>query len=256
MWIDSHCHINFPKLFPQAERIIFQAKEQGFFAVIDCGVNLETSLKSSEISSKYKLVYSIIGFHPSYAEEFSPEVIKEYQRLIKENRKIVGIGEIGLDNKTKVPIGIQKKVFLEMAGFAQEQNLPVIIHNRGYEEEVLQILSGFKLRNVLMHCFSQNSEFAKKVLDKGYFLSFAGNITYPKAENIREAAKYAPLGQILTETDSPYLAPQIVRGKTNTPLYVKEIYETISREKNIPLQKVKSQVKRNFCRIFPEYTAG
>jgi len=250
MWIDSHSHINFPQLYPQTEKIISRAEKESFYALIDCGVNLETSLKSLKISAQYAFVYSIIGFHPSYAKDFTPQIIEEYKKLIKENKKIIGIGEVGLDNKTAVPVETQEKILLEMLNLAQSQNLPVIIHNRGYGDRILNIIKNFKLKSVLFHCFSQNKEFARKIADKGFFMSFAGNITYPKADNIRQAAKYAPWENILAETDSPYLAPQAIRGKINTPLYVQEIYKTLAQEKNIDIEKVKIKIKENFQKLF------
>lgn len=249
MFVDYHCHLSFPK-FKEDYKKILNDIENDFYCVVESTINSENTSNALNLLSKYQKVRFTLGFHPYYAEEFNEKILENYKEIIKTNSKIIGIGEIGFDYKSKAPFKKQKQAFTKLLKFAQELNLPITIHNRGFNEEVLKILKAEKIKKVVFHCFSQNREFMKKVTDKGYYISFAGNITFKNAPDLRKAVKEAPLDLILSETDSPFLAPQCIRGKRNTPKSVQEIIKKISELKQKDQTVIRQSILENGRRIF------
>ncbi|MBN2119913.1 MAG: YchF/TatD family DNA exonuclease [Candidatus Omnitrophica bacterium] len=249
MLIDCHCHLSFPDFSNDLDKVL-KSLENSLYAAIESAVNLENARNAIKLFSGCNLIKFSLGFHPYYAQDFNPGVIQEYSRFIENNKRIVAIGEVGLDTKSTVAIEKQKEVFSEFMDLAKEYNLPLFIHNRGFKETILKMLKEKGLKKVVFHCFSQDKEFIKEVASCGYFASFATNITFKKADILREAIKLAPEELILTETDSPYLAPQAIRGKRNNPLYVKEGLMEIARIKNKDPNAMKEIILENAKRIF------
>ncbi|MFC1516930.1 TatD family hydrolase [Candidatus Margulisiibacteriota bacterium] len=239
--IDTHAHLNFPQFegYP-IPAIIKNAKENGIMKMINVGSDLEGSRFSAEVSAKYEEVYGTVGIHPHDAEKaLKEEHLKDIIPLLNKE-KIVGIGEIGLDYfKNYSPKASQMLLLQKFMELAAEHKKPVIIHNRDADNDIYEMLNAFKDEVFgVVHCFSSDTAFAKKILDLGYYLSFTGNITYPKTEQIQEVVKYVPEDRFMVETDCPFLAPQAYRGKRNEPAYVKYVAEKISEIKNMTLEKV------------------
>ncbi|RKY27711.1 MAG: hypothetical protein DRP61_03575 [Candidatus Omnitrophota bacterium] len=249
MLVDCHCHLSFPDFSLDLETLLRELKDK-FYALIESSVNLDNTQKALETFSNYDFFYFSLGFHPHYAQEFNKEVLKKYADLINQNKKIVAIGEIGLDIKSKVSLDKQKEVFLEFLDLAFQFQLPVVIHNRGFKESILGFLQEKKIKKVVLHCFSQDLDFLEVAVKKNYFLSFSGNITYKNARFLRECVKKAPSELILSETDSPFLAPQIIRGKKNNPLYVGEVIKEIALLKDREVEDIEEAVLKNAKEVF------
>ena len=249
MLIDCHCHLSFPE-FSQDLKLILEQIKGDFYAVIESTVNLENTQKALSLFSDYEFVYFSLGFHPYYAGEFKREILDKYIDVIEENKRVVSIGEVGLDIKSKASLEEQKRVFLEFLDLAVQFDLPVIIHNRGFKESIIDLLRKKRVKNVVLHCFSQDVEFLDLAVKNRYFISFAGNLTFKNSYSLKECAKKAPLEFILSETDSPFLAPQKIRGKRNTPLYVREVIEEISRQKEKERAEIEEVVLKNAKEVF------
>ncbi len=246
MLVDSHCHLNFPELLLQVEQLVQAIQQKDFFALIDCSIDYASSCRSLALSSRYTMIYSSLGLHPYNVQGINDSVFEQYRKLLTENReKIKAFGEIGFDQKSSVPFDSQEHAFRKSIELAREFSLPLVIHNRGFDQKILQILDEYKPSKVVFHCFSQDPGFLAQVIARGYFISFAGNVTFKNASLLRQSVQQAPLERVLTETDSPYLAPQRLRGQLNTPLATKDVVGEISRVKGIPVQIVEEQVLQN-----------
>ncbi|MCP4648981.1 MAG: TatD family hydrolase [PVC group bacterium] len=258
--IDTHCHINFHQFDEDRKEVIQRARDAGVECMINIGADAETSQQSVDLSGEYEFIFSTAGVHPHYAADTGVDEIDLIEHLVK-NEKVVAVGEIGLDyyNRSdpdkdiaKELKAIQQRVFASFLEVAKKTDLPVIIHSRDAGDDVLNILKncfGSHVRGV-MHCYSQDKVFLDRCLDLGLYVSFAGNITYKKAQALREVADYAPLDRILIETDAPFLAPQAVRGRRNEPAHVKIVAEEIARIKKIDLEVVSNQTSENARQLF------
>ncbi|WP_456342613.1 YchF/TatD family DNA exonuclease [Thermovibrio sp.] len=220
--IDTHAHLHFPQFDADREEVIKECEEK-LDAVITVGCDLEDSKKAIEVASSGKNIYASVGIHPHEARNYSE---KDYERLLevaKSSARVVALGEMGLDfYRNFSPKEKQYEVFAMQVEAAKELGLPVIIHTRSAAREMAEFIrSEFKgeVRGVI-HCFSGERELLEAALDEGLYVSYAGPVTYPKNEALRETLKYVPSSRLLVETDSPYLAPQPVRGRRNKPTYV------------------------------------
>ncbi len=249
MHIDCHCHLAFNQFDSDRESLLIQLKSRNY-RVIETTVNEENTRKAISLLSDCGFAYFCLGFHPYFADKFTPQVLEEYRRIIKENKKVIAIGEIGLDYKSKIPINQQKYVFSEFLKLAKEANLPAVIHNRGFKETILEILEENKAGKTVFHCFSQDKDFMQQAIKRGYYISYTANITYPKNALLAEAVKNTPLNLLLAETDSPYLAPQSIRGKRNNPTYVKEVVEKIAELKNISPERINQAILTNAKNLY------
>lgn len=238
--IDTHCHLDFPEFDHDREAVIERAKNSGVEYLINVGSSLEGTKKSIELAQKYSNIYAAAGIHPHSAKEIVPSDLDLFRKLVNEN-KVVAIGEIGLDfYKNFSPAAEQEKIFKALLQIAEELKLPVIIHNRLANEEVLEITTdilGSRIKGV-MHCFSGDETFLKKCLGLGLHISFTANITYPKAEDLRQLVKITPIEKMLVETDAPFLPAQTNRGKRNEPAYLKYLIEEIARLKNLSSEDI------------------
>ncbi len=225
--IDTHAHLDFPQYDKDRDKVIEDAFSSGIQAIINIGVDLDSSLKSIELAERYKNIYATVGFHPHDASKLSPENLKELEKLTS-HPKIVAVGEIGLDfYRNLSPRDLQIKAFKEQLELAKNLNLPIVVHIRDAYKDALEILSGYGrgLRGVL-HCFSGNEAQAKESLKSGYYLSFNGTLTYKNSRSAELVSKI-PLSSILVETDCPYLTPEPLRGKRNEPKLVRLVTQKI-----------------------------
>ena len=254
MITDSHCHLDYPNLYEKLDDIVKRADENQVKHLL----TICTTLKSFElikiIVSKYKNIYGTFGIHPHESENYS-EVDSAYIfKTVKNNVKLIGVGETGLDyyynHSDKV---IQKKSFIEHIKAAAKLNIPIIVHSRNAEEDTYEILKSEMENNklkVLMHCFTGSKNFAKKLLDIDCFISVSGIITFKNSRELVDTVSYIPVDKLMVETDSPYLAPEPNRGKLNEPSYIKYTVSKLSQIKNLPVQEIMNQTSKNFIKIF------
>ena len=262
--IDVHCHLNFQKFENDFDEVIKQAQEDGVEVIINTGTSIESSRRAVELAEQYTSLYAIIGIHPHHADKVEKGWDKELEKIAKSSKKVVAIGEIGLDYYSYASNGVadpklQKDLFIRQLEMAHDLGLPLQIHNRQAGADIVEILDANK--NLLQetpgmfHCMSGNLDFLDKVLEMGFCIGFDGNITYDgiaKGETspLPELVKQAPIDRILTETDSPYLTPNPYRGSRNVPSHVIIVGEFIAKIKGLPAEKVESQTTQNAKRIF------
>lgn len=241
---DSHSHLNDEKFDKDREEQIKKICESGVSNFITAGYSVESSKKALEIAKKYDFIYTTAGVSPNDIPQTEEELWKqlaEIEKIVEKNKeKICAIGEIGLDyywntdNKE-----LQKKAFIEQIKIANKYNLPIVIHTREAVMDTLQILKENKVTKTgVFHCCPQNRELIKEGLKLGFYISFAGPITFKNSKNAEEMINLVPNDRILIETDSPYLAPEPVRGTRNTPENVKYIAQKIADVKGLTLEEV------------------
>jgi TatD DNase family protein len=249
--IDTHAHLDSKQFDDDRDDVIEKCKTQGFKYIIDPATNYETSKKVLDLSRKYDIIYTAIGIHPHDAKEFSDDIMIKMEDMYK-NDKVIAVGEIGLDYHYDFsPREIQKTVFREFLRLAKKIALPVIIHNRESDKDMIEILES-EADNRLkgqFHCFSGDLELARKVLDFGFSISFTGSITFNKNKS-DEILRIIPSDRLLLETDSPYMAPIPHRGKRNDPKNIPVIAGYISRVLNIPEQEIIEQTNQNAVKFF------
>lgn len=215
---------------------------------IDSSIDLDSSLASLELSGKTGFVYSALGFHPFSGENFSPAIIDEYSKLIDSNRKVVAIGEIGLDFKAGISLKEQEDILAAFLKLAKSKDLPVIIHNRRQDEKILDVLDRYftSYSKVILHCFSYGEDFLAKVVERGGFVSFSLNILRKKGKVIR-ALKHCPRDNLLLETDSPYMR---IEGEPSTPRDISQTYSVAAEVKNIDRQDLEAIISANAKGLF------
>jgi TatD DNase family protein len=250
---DTHAHLDYD--FEENKTvgdIIKEAYANSVTKIITVTSNPASLSKARAIAGDFENVFHSLGVHPHEAADFSAETEKEIQAL--NNKKCVAIGEIGLDYYYEhSPKDIQKKVFVRQIEIARELSLPVIIHTRNADKDTYDILSSeYRGNNCagVIHCYSGTPEQLKKYLDLGMYVSFTGIITFPKAEEVKASAKYAPNDRIMIETDCPFLAPVPHRGKKNYPAYVKLIAEKLAEIRGIDLETVATLTNKNVKGLF------
>ncbi len=231
--VDTHCHLNLDEFGKDLDDVIKRAREAGVKRIIVPGIDPESSKKAVSLAVQYDDVFAAVGIHPHYADKATSRDIEYIRQLATENDKVVAVGEIGLDNYRKYSDPEkQKYLFTRLLNVACELDLPVIVHSREASGDVLEVLKSAKrefLKGV-MHCFSGSDNFLRDVMSLGMLVSFAGNITFPKAVSLRESARLAGIEKILLETDAPYLTAEKYRGKRNEPAFVEcltEVYGDI-----------------------------
>ncbi|MCM8786641.1 MAG: TatD family hydrolase [Candidatus Omnitrophica bacterium] len=247
MLFDVHCHINSLKA-EQIEELVSNCKYN--YCFIDSSIDYQTSLKSLELSSKYPFIYSSIGFHPFSSKSYLPSLLSDYQELILKNKKIVAIGEIGLDFKALdfVSFEIQEKIFKDFILLAKKLNLALIIHNRTEDFRILEILDEFfnSYHKIIFHCFSYGKEFMLKILEKGGFISFSPNILRQNKDIISSLVN-CPLESLFLETDSPYMK---INQKPSLPFDIGKVYEAVAVTKNIEIEILEQSIFENAKKIF------
>jgi TatD DNase family protein len=261
VFIDSHAHLEMEQFNDDREEVIARAREAGIETIVaigsgtgpgslDCGIQL---------ADQYDFVYATIGIHPHEAKLATDKDFEELAQLAKRP-KVIAWGEIGLDYfYDHSPRDVQESVFLTQLELAKAAKLPIVIHCRPSQDsenawdDCLKLLDRHWASQGLggiLHCFTGRWEHAKRAMDMGFMISFAGNITFPKAQLIRDAAKEVPLDRILIETDSPFLAPIPHRGKRNEPAFVKETARRLAELRSSPVDEIGMRTSENFLRFF------
>jgi len=253
--IDSHAHIDFPQFAEDREAMLERARAAGVTALLAIGTGpgpekLDAALPFTET---YDWIYATIGIHPHEAEQVRPQHLEQLATLA-ERKKVIAWGEIGLDYfYDHSPRHVQQRVFREQMTLARDAKLPIIIHCRDAWADCLTMIEEHWRPTGLggiLHCFTSTLEDARRGIEMGFLISFAGNSTYPKTQNIRDVAKELPLSSILIETDAPYLAPQPYRGKRNEPAYVAEVARTLASVRNCSPDELAAATSNNFRRFF------
>lgn len=248
--IDTHCHLTDERLASQIDEVLSRAKEAGVTKIIAPSTSLDDARKVVGIAGRYDEVFGLVGVHPENISHLSFDIAhlkNELRAMAKSSGKIVGIGEIGLDNsRNQNKMKRQMEIFQAQLELAVELGLPVAVHMRDAEEEMIEVLQRMKrLPTGQFHCWAGSESFLKMVLDKGFYVSFCGNITFGSAENLRELVGEVPLDRLLLETDSPYLAPEPVRGSLNEPGNVTILAEYIANLLDLPIETLINQTTAN-----------
>ena len=256
--IDSHCHL--PKLKNKdfLEAVLFRAKEAGVVQMINIGTSVKENSLSLEVAKAYSQVFATAAIYPHRDMDKTLLELETYlEDFIKEDRQdLVGIGECGIDISNwdgGRSIQDQVNLFEMQAKLAKKFDLPLIIHNRQGDEYVLEVLEKIGPPKGVIHCFSSSWEFAEKVLNLGFYISFSGFITYDSKESLQKVVKKVPNSRFLIETDSPYLPPEGHRHEKNEPKYVKLIAEKIALTKGVSLEEVAESSTRNARDLFGLY---
>jgi TatD DNase family protein len=253
--IDSHAHIDFPQFAEDREAMLERARAVGVNTIlaIGTGPSPEQLNAAIPIAETHDWIYTTVGIHPHEAKEVTPAHLDTLARLA-QHPKVIAWGEIGLDYfYDHSPRDVQQRVFRQQMELASAARLPIIIHCRDAWSDCLNILEeAWKPTGLggILHCFTGTPEEARRGLDLGFLISFTGNLTYPKAQNIRDVAKSLPIENILIETDSPYLAPQAFRGKRNEPAYVAEVAKALATVRDLGTEEIAVLTSGNFRRFF------
>jgi TatD DNase family protein len=251
MYVDSHCHLNFPELRKNLPEILTNMRENQVTHALCVSVEMDKFPEINELAENHDNLFASIGVHPDYEDIVEPTVDELVN--IGSKDKVVAIGETGLDYfRLKGDLEWQRSRFRTHIRAANEANLPLIIHTREAREDTIQILKE-ELRpgtRGVLHCFTETYEMAMQAIELDFFISFSGIVTFKNAKDLKETATKIPLERMLIETDSPYLTPVPFRGKTNDPSKVIHVAEEISRLKNIPVEDVAKMTTSNFFDLF------
>lgn len=261
--IDVHCHLQFHSFEKDYKSVMTQAFESGVTAIINAGTKIDSSQKAVELANRYENLYAIVGIHPHHADKPDNGWEKELEKLTHD-KKVVGIGEIGIDYFTYKSNGIvdpklQQELFEKQIVIAHQANLPLQIHNRQAGKDVIKILTHHKnlLKNPagMFHCFAGSMDILKSALELGFLIGFDGNVTYPglapgEDTDLKELARYTPVDRILAETDSPFLTPVPHRGSRNMPEYVILVARFLAQIKGIPFEQLQAQTTQNARTLF------
>jgi TatD DNase family protein len=252
--IDIHCHLTFKEYDTDREQVIADA-EKVLTGVVVSGVEPEDAKKALELAAMHEnFIFVTLGLHPIHVAEKKDQEIERYAEFISENkRRIVGIGEIGLDyHWVRDPLKLKRtrEVFVEFLELAKELNVPVVLHLRGTGseaiEEGLKIISDEDVKKAVFHCFTGKPQVAEMICEEGYYISLPASIV--RSKSMKKVAKRIPFSRLLTETDAPYLSPD--EDERNVPQKVSVVYDEIARQKKSDVETVDEEIERNFERLF------
>lgn len=248
---DTHAHLDDPRYREDFEHVIENMKNAHISRVTNVGYDLPSSERSVDLARRYDFIYAAVGVHPHDAEGITAETWETLLQLAKDE-KVIGWGEIGLDYYHDLsPRSVQKEIFIQQIELADQAGLPIIIHNREAHEDLLKIVKEHPPEHGgVFHCYSGSWEMAKIVLNLGFYLSFAGPLTFKNARHTVEVASKVPLDCFFVETDSPYLTPEPYRGKRNEPTYVREVVAKIAELRGLSLEEVALKSFQNAARLF------
>jgi len=265
IFYDTHAHLDYPDYAHDLPELIERAQAAGITKIISIGTDLESSARAIKLAERFPGVFAAAGWHPSNAHE-APDDIRPVLRELVKHPKVVAIGEIGLDYH-RLPGGKtsgsaaddagyktkQAAIFQQQLEIAAEAGLNCVIHQRDSFDDTLAQLKPFagKVRGVF-HCFGENTDRMRRVLDMGSLVSFTGIVTFKNGQNVRDTLVATPLGKFMLETDCPYLAPVPYRGKRCEPAYVKEISETVAQTKGCPLEELSAETCKTAAEFFPK----
>jgi TatD DNase family protein len=257
MFVDSHAHIDGEAFDADRGDVIERARAAGVRAILTVGTGdphageLERAVEAAEM---FDCVYAAAGVHPHDAKLFDDAAEERLSKLVRASPRVVAWGEIGLDyHYDHSPRDVQREVFRRQLRLAREADLPVIIHSREADEDTVEILEDEwrgAARAGVLHCFGGGARMAERALALGFYVSFAGNVTFKNAEPLREVARTIPLDRLLVETDCPFLAPVPLRGRRNEPAFVVETARRLAELRGESVEEIGRATSENFARLF------
>ena len=247
--VDTHCHLFLIDRDPGD--VLSEARRAGVERVVCPGVDLSSSRQALEIAESHDGVFATAGTHPHDASAFDLDAAARTAELLGHER-VVAVGECGLDfYRMRSPREDQTRALDVHAWLAREAGLPMVVHVRDAWDDILRVLDEGDVSDVILHCFTGDADIARACASRGWYLSFAGNVTYPKNAHMREAAASIPMDRLLVETDSPFLAPQRLRGRENAPANVVDVIEAIAAERGLAVDEVRTATAANAFAAFP-----
>jgi len=256
MYVDSHCHLNFPDLHQDLPGILASMTRNAVGHALVVSVNLQAWPQIVDLAETYPQLWASVGVHPDYEDVPEPTVDDLVERAA--HPKVIAIGETGLDYyRLSEPLDWQRARFCRHIAAARQTKLPLIIHTRAAPQDTIRMLreEGAEQAGGVMHCFTESWEVAQAALDLGFYISFSGIVTFKNARQIHDVARKVPLDRLLIETDSPYLAPVPYRGKRNDPSLVVHVAEHIAQLRDVPVGAIAQASTDNFFRLFSKATA-
>ena len=248
--VDTHCHLYFDSYSDDLEDVLARALSAGVRRIVVPGIDLATSQAVLELAGQHEMIVAAVGVHPNSSAGWRDEWLAELRQMAVKGRA-VAIGEIGLDYyRDHSPHSVQQRAFEAQIELAAELNLPIIVHNREADDDVLAWLRRAGGGQGVLHSFSSSWPVASRALDQGYYLGFTGPITFKKAQEVRDVAARAPLDRVLVETDGPFLAPHPYRGKRNEPAYVRYVAARLAEVKRLGESIVAEATSANATRLF------
>ena len=256
--VDSHCHIDGEQFDADRDDVVRRAKEAGISAMLNVGTgdpHSDDFRRAIAVAERYEGVYASVGVHPHDAKLYDDKAEQYLIELTMSGSRVIAWGEIGLDfYYDHSPRDVQVNVFRRQIRIARGLGLPLIIHSRDADGETVQIIreecSHDLFRGGVMHCFGGSAAMAEELMAMGFYISFAGNVTFKKADNLRNAARVVPLERLLIETDCPYLTPIPFRGKRNEPSFVVHTAQFLADFYGVPLERLAEQTTQNFVNFF------
>lgn len=250
MFIDTHAHIQMPEFDADRVETLARAKAAGIDLMVTVGYHLEASRKAVEAAQRYPQVYASVGVHPHDARHYD-DATEEALRSLAGHQKVVAIGEAGLDfYRDRSPRSAQAEAFRRQVRLASELDLPLIVHDREAHQETMRILKEEQVEAVVLHCFSGDLALAEEAWARGYYISIAGPVTYPKNEALREVVRKARPDRLVLETDCPYLPPQPVRGQRNEPAHLLHTAHEVAILLGVSLDELGRLTTENARRLF------
>lgn len=252
MFVDSHCHLDFPDLAQNVPQILQRMRDNRVTHALVVSVSMDRWPALFELVDQHEELYASVGVHPDYEDTPEPS-IEELVAIARSSEKIVAIGETGLDYFRKSePLEWQRERFRTHIRASRASGLPLIIHTRGASDDTLRIMREENAAEVggVMHCFTESWDVAQAAMDLGFYISMSGIVTFKNATDLQDVARKLPLERLLIETDSPFLAPVPFRGKTNDPSKVIHVAEKIAELKDLPLNKIAQHTTSNFFNLF------
>ena len=254
MIIDSHCHLDYEPMYSNLDQVISRALEKNIKYMLSISTTNSSYEKILILVKKYKNIYGTYGIHPHETSNYKNFSSKDIITKISNNKKIIGIGETGLDFYYKnSDIIMQKKMFIDHIHAAQILNLPLIVHTREAEKETYEIIKEEKKKKdfkILIHCFTGTKNFAHKLIDLGSYISASGIVTFKKSHELAETFSSLPNDRILVETDSPYLSPEPLRGQSNEPSHIIHTIDFLSKLKAVNYEVFSKITSENFLNLF------
>ncbi|MFC2082343.1 TatD family hydrolase [Bacteroidota bacterium] len=252
MFIDTHAHLFYPNFNGEVNEVIDRAREAGIEKIIVPATDIASSAQATQLADQYDLIYATVGIHPHDTKEWEDSLLKDLAGMAT-HEKVVAIGEIGLDYYYDFsPKDIQQHAFEAQINLALELDKPIVVHNRESNEDVMAMINKYfekKLR-AQFHCFAGTSNDARALIEMGHYISFTGNITHAKADNVRKVLGSVSLENLFLETDSPFMTPVPHRGKRNEPAYVKLVAEKVAEVHNTTVENVAKITTENAKKFF------
>jgi TatD DNase family protein len=253
VFTDSHAHIHFSPLADVIEEVLQRASDNYVKRIVTIGIDLKDSIAAKKLAEKEENIFFTAGVHPHDSSEFKFDQIAEFEKLV-QHPKNIAIGEVGFDYYyDHSPRNVQKDVFLTFLDMAVAFEKPVVIHNRDASKDCIEVMDSMikgREKNGIIHCYNGDKDIMRWALDNGFYISYAGPVTYPKAQELRDTLNFVPLDRLFIETDCPYLTPMPYRGKTNEPSRVVYTAKEVCDNKGVTLKELAVQLENNYIQLF------